>query len=702
MSEILSKSPTIIEKVGTGYVLFYNTNSKLDFSTKDVANLSLTPDLQYILIDDGGGTIYKIDVVNLTSVVDRSIPAPFTPLDPMANPIATGDYSDQIRAVYDYLLKNIYKACCVSSAPTYVGSLISAYPDLGTLQASAPGTTGILYTTTDTNLLYWWDSVASDFKLVSGVQYFANFAAFPVTGEERVLYYDIAEGEMYVWESAAYKSLCCEASHLQQKYSQTGHGFSVGDWVYSDGDGTFALTLADDISTSYAVGVVQQVIDANTFVLNHGGFLSVGVPAETGGTVMYLDETTPGALRNTAPAAPNIVRPVMVVLDNATTGLVLLSLQNEGSGGGGGGVASVTGESVDNTDPANPVVNAWPLAGTGADLANGTIEVDPAFTGDLISIDDGLGNKAAIAFSTGGISVYWTDGSSVTQVSAGGSPAASGVFTTKGSDSGSFTTEENSFSDAATYPVINVINGRRCNFGGLAAPTINDDSTLGYADKSFLIYDGRFFICTDPTPGAAVWNEVGAGGGLSLETDGTPNGDQALLNLVAGDNVTLTDDGNGNVTIDSSSPEIITFLPSDTDTSGSGTSNVNVTGAAVTLAANARYLVKFTFKTGCSGTGGFGAGLTYPSGATGTWAVIGNTTAFNVQSAFNTAILASAATTGTAYNAEANTNRILCAEIDITTSATAGTLQFIIAGKNGAQTSTIFQDGSRVSYRRIS
>lgn len=41
-----------------------------------------------------------------------------------------------------------------------------------------------------------------------------------------------------------------------------------------------------------------------------------------------------------------------------------------------------------------------------------------------------------------------------------------------------------------------------------------------------------------------------SGGGLSLETDGTPNGDQSLLNLAAGTNITLTDNGTGTVTID--------------------------------------------------------------------------------------------------------------------------------------------------------
>jgi hypothetical protein len=40
--------------------------------------------------------------------------------------------------------------------------------------------------------------------------------------------------------------------------------------------------------------------------------------------------------------------------------------------------------------------------------------------------------------------------------------------------------------------------------------------------------------------------------GLALEVNGTPNGDQTLLNLVAGTNMTITDDGLGNITFDAS------------------------------------------------------------------------------------------------------------------------------------------------------
>ena len=55
------------------------------------------------------------------------------------------------------------------------------------------------------------------------------------------------------------------------------------------------------------------------------------------------------------------------------------------------------------------------------------------------------------------------------------------------------------------------------------------------------------YISTD---GTNYYTERGLGAaGIALETNGTPNGVQTLLNLVAGANVTLTDDGAGDVTI---------------------------------------------------------------------------------------------------------------------------------------------------------
>lgn len=51
--------------------------------------------------------------------------------------------------------------------------------------------------------------------------------------------------------------------------------------------------------------------------------------------------------------------------------------------------------------------------------------------------------------------------------------------------------------------------------------------------------------------GEVTINTAGGGGGVLIETNSTPNGSQALLNLLNGSNVTITEDGSGNVTISS-------------------------------------------------------------------------------------------------------------------------------------------------------
>jgi hypothetical protein len=55
-------------------------------------------------------------------------------------------------------------------------------------------------------------------------------------------------------------------------------------------------------------------------------------------------------------------------------------------------------------------------------------------------------------------------------------------------------------------------------------------------------------LLVDPATGRLLVSATGIGA-VTLETNGTPNGSQGLLNLVAGTNVTLTDNGSGSITI---------------------------------------------------------------------------------------------------------------------------------------------------------
>lgn len=85
---------------------------------------------------------------------------------------------------------------------------------------------------------------------------------------------------------------------------------------------------------------------------------------------------------------------VLVELDGA------LTWELKGSGAGGQ-VDSVTGDSVDNTDPANPVVNAIPLSGTEVGSpVTGDIEFDDNYTG--IINNNSIENKVS--------KIYFVDG----------------------------------------------------------------------------------------------------------------------------------------------------------------------------------------------------------------------------------------------------------------------------------------------------
>lgn len=73
--------------------------------------------------------------------------------------------------------------------------------------------------------------------------------------------------------------------------------------------------------------------------------------------------------------------------------------------------------------------------------------------------------------------------------------------------------------------------------------------------------------------GIVTINAAGGGGSILLETNGTPNASQSVLNLIAGSNTTITDGGSGNITIAS------TGTGSSGQVSNSETAGMDFTGA---------------------------------------------------------------------------------------------------------------------------
>lgn len=96
--------------------------------------------------------------------------------------------------------------------------------------------------------------------------------------------------------------------------TQAAHGF-IGDEVVRLNSLTFILAQADNIVNAEVVGVVERAIDANTFYLLVGGYLTDAFffGLLTPGSVYFLSPTIPGAVTTTAPTASGqVVKPLFV------------------------------------------------------------------------------------------------------------------------------------------------------------------------------------------------------------------------------------------------------------------------------------------------------------------------------------------------------------------------------------------------------
>lgn len=82
--------------------------------------------------------------------------------------------------------------------------------------------------------------------------------------------------------------------------------------------------------------------------------------------------------------------------------------------------------------------------------------------------------------------------------------------------------------------------------------------------------------------------------GLALETNGTPNGNQTLLNLVAGTNMTITDDGLGNITFDAAGSGSGSLLNDTTGILFGGVLSATIGGTTFNLTAGIGQIVTQT------------------------------------------------------------------------------------------------------------
>jgi len=125
--------------------------------------------------------------------------------------------------------------------------------------------------------------------------------------------------------------------------------------------------------------------------------------------------------------------------------------------------------------------------------------------------------------------------------------------------------------------------------------------------------------------------------------------------------------------------------------------NVTITElVTATLTANKRYYISGVIQLGCSGAGGTKLAMVVPTGATSSIAGTGRTTSSGTTVQF---YIPNGGTLSSAWGT--STTSMVMIEGEITVAGTAAVLQFEFASTTAGQTSTIYQQGTKLNVKLL-
>ena len=241
--------------------------------------------------------------------------------------------------------------------------------------------------------------------------------------------------------------------------TQSTHNFTVGKVLRSSGsDGTYTTAQANTPANAEVIGIVVQVIDANTFTMALSGRITVdgAVPNVTAGTVLFLSDTSAGDLTSTEPTdAGEISKPVAVVT-TANSEMLMVNYRGE--------VISTATESWD-TNGAELILDVdgdtsihantddqIDVQISGADDFRFTANSLNVLSGSTLSIDSG-----ATISNSGTLVGFNSNSFTVTQSSHG--LAVGNVVKSSGSNGAFAKARANSAANAEVVGVVTVVSG---------------------------------------------------------------------------------------------------------------------------------------------------------------------------------------------------------------------------------------------------
>jgi hypothetical protein len=156
----------------------------------------------------------------------------------------------------------------------------------------------------------------------------------PAYGEGRV-FYDIGEHALAVYNDESEVTHQVGQEGFIRVYNESGATITNGSVVYISGTETvedrpsISLARSDTLATSKVIGIATHDIEDTSFgyITYWGTVNDVNTSAYAVGDVLYLDETTAGAIRNSPPPAGNFAVLIgFVVKSNASTGKIVSTI----------------------------------------------------------------------------------------------------------------------------------------------------------------------------------------------------------------------------------------------------------------------------------------------------------------------------------------------------------------------------------------
>ncbi len=269
---------------GNGSISFYGPNNIL---ITNLQNLNGAKSTDGQIIFDGDDKTISFYVYQLTAIESATFSLPYSILDSrFFNP---STYSAKLNQVYrdvaEYVLVN------KNGGASFVGGVVAVYPNFASFPAT--GQEAVIYIDESLNHAYFWDGTSYQLLVSTGVEQYASFALFPVTGSANVIYIDMSVPEPYVWNGTAYESL--------------GGGSAGGTVTSVDTTGLISggpITTSGTITTSMATnklvgrysastGIMEEITVGSGLTLTGAGLLNnTATPTPTGYYGAWQDNTT--------------------------------------------------------------------------------------------------------------------------------------------------------------------------------------------------------------------------------------------------------------------------------------------------------------------------------------------------------------------------------------------------------------------------